>query len=275
MRRSSHLQSASARRKYHFERKCGRLLTFYSYNLEDVFDVIVGDPSTPVSKRFTLHTSVFVTRSGFLAATRKPEWVAQNPGRPVDLHDEDPELFQAYMNCVYFGFETIKPWVDSFKFPTQEETSADDGPTAQDSLFTKLISLYLLCQKLVDLETANMVIDEIVRFGGKAWSIPLLAPTSLAYSTTVKHDPLRALVRDYWMYESSNVERQALRADDFPAECLVDIALATLERFDGVPLDRADLAMSVRTLCLVDKCRYHLHDDKNPQCGVKAERDGL
>lgn len=141
--------------------------------------------------------------------------------------------------------------------------------------FTKLISLYLLCQKLVDLKAANMVIDEIVRFGGKVWGIPLFTPTSLAYASTAKNDPLRAMVRDYWMYKSSNVERQALRADDFPVECLVDVALATLERFDGVPLDRADLAMSVRILCLNDKCQYPLHDDKHPQCGVKEERDGM
>jgi hypothetical protein len=55
----------------------------------------------------------------------------------------------------------------------------------------------------------------------------------------------------------------------------VDVALATLERLDGVPLDRADLAMSVRTLCMREKFRYHLHDDKQPQCGVKEERDGM
>lgn len=86
----------------------GNLLTLYIYNLEDTFDVIVGDPSSSECKRFTLHTNVFVAQSGFLAATRKPEWISQNPGEPVDLKDEDPELFQAYINCVYFRFETIE-----------------------------------------------------------------------------------------------------------------------------------------------------------------------
>lgn len=103
----------------------------------------------------------------------------------------------------------------------------------------------------------------------------LLDPTSLAYDSTVEGAPLRKLVRDYWMYESSNVERQALRASDFPVECLQDIALAVLERFDRLPLDRADLAMSPRTLCLRDKCRYPLHDRQHPQCRAKEERDGM
>jgi len=253
----------------------GSLLTLSSYNLEDTFDVVVGDPSSPESKRFSLHTSVFVAHSGFLAAARKPEWIALNPGNPVDLKDEDPELFQAYMNCTYFGFETIEHWVDSFKFPAQAQTSANAEQTAQEALFTKLIKLYLLCLKLIDFKAANMVVDEIVRFGDKAGSIPLLGPTSLAYGNTVEGAPLRNLIRDYWMYESSNVERQALRAEEFPVECLQGIALAVLERFDGLPLERADLAMSPRTLCLQDKCRYHLHDDKHPQCGVKVERDGM
>jgi len=120
----------------------GNPLTPYSYNLEDTFDAIVGDPSSSESKRFTLHTSVFVAQSGFLASARKPEWVAQNPGKPVDLKDEDPELFQAYMNCVYFGSDTIEHWVDTFERPLRMETTANDKQTA---LFSKLISLYLLC----------------------------------------------------------------------------------------------------------------------------------
>jgi hypothetical protein len=251
---------------------CGSLLTLSSYNLEDTFDVIVGDPSSPESKRFTLHTNVFVAHSGFLAAARKPEWIALNPGNPVDLKDEDPELFQAYMNCTYFGFETIEHWADTIELPAELQTPANDNQTA---LFSKLISFYLLCVKLIDFKAANLAIDEIVRFGDMFKVIPLLGPTSLAYGSTAEDAPLRKLVRDYWMYESSNLERQALRAEEFPVECLQDVALAVLERFDGLPLERADLAMSPRTLCLQGKCRYHLHDDKNPQCGVKVERSGM
>lgn len=251
------------------------MLTPCSYNLEDTFDVIVGDPSSSESKRFTLHTNAFVAQSGFLAATRKPEWIAQNPGKPVDLKDEDPESFQAYMNGVYFGFETIEHWADTFEHPPQRATTANDGHNA---LFTRLISLYLLCERLIDFKAANMVIDEITRFGFDAGVIPLLGPTSLVYTSTAKGSPLRALLRDYWMHESGNIDRETLLADDFPVECLQDIALAMLKKFDEFPqnpFSRNDLALSVRTLCLKDKCRYHLHDDKHPQCGVKEESIGM
>jgi hypothetical protein len=251
------------------------MLTLCSYDLEDTFDVVVGDPSSSESTRFTLHTNVFVAQSGFLSATRKPEWIAQNPGRPVDLKDEDPELFQAYMNCVYFGFESIEHWADAFEHPPHRATSANDEHNA---LFTKLISLYLLCERLIDFKAANMVIDEITRFSLNTGVIPLLAPTSLVYNSTAKGSPLRKLLCDYWMYDSGNIDRETLLADDFPVECLQDVALAVLKKFDEFPQNpfiRSDLALSVRTLCLKEKCRYHLHDDKDPQCGVKEQSDGM
>lgn len=141
-----------------------------------------------------------------------------------------------------------------------------------------MIRLYLLCEKLIDFKAANLVIDEIVRFADEVRCIPLAGPTSLAYASTVEGSPLRALLRDCWVYDSGNVERPALRADGFPVECLQDVALSVLERFDEFPQNafvRGDLALSVRTLCVREKCRYHLHDENHPQYGVKEERDGV
>lgn len=141
-----------------------------------------------------------------------------------------------------------------------------------------MICLYLLCEKLIDFKAANMVIDEIVSFADEVRCIPLQAPTSLAYASTAEGSPLRALLRDYWVYDSGTVERRVLRADGIPVECLQDVALAVLEKFDEFPQNafvRGDLALSVRTLCVREKCRYHLHDEKHPQCGVKEEGDGV
>ena len=179
------------------------------------------------------------------------------------------------MNGVYFGFETIEHWADTFEHLPQRATSANEEHNA---LFTKLINLYLLCERLIDFNAANAVIDEITRFGFFAGVIPLLTPTSLVYNSTAKGSPLRKLLCDYWMHESGNIDRETLLAEDFPVECLQDIALAVLKKFDEFPqnpFSRHELAFSVRTLCLKNKCRYHLHDDKHPTCGVKEERDGM
>jgi hypothetical protein len=76
-------------------------LTSARYDLQATFDIIVGKPPSPV-QRFTVHTDVFTQRSRFLCAVRKPQWLT-DVTKPVDLTDEDPEIFQAYLNCVYFG----------------------------------------------------------------------------------------------------------------------------------------------------------------------------
>lgn len=109
--------------------------------------------------------------------------------------------------------------------------------------------MYLLAERLVDSKTANIASGKIIR------SVDL--------------------VRDHWMYESGNVKRRAFRVDDFPVECLQDVIIAAFDRLDELPLERADLNMSVRTLCLRDKCRYHLHGRQHPQCGVNEKRDGM
>ena len=195
------------------------LLTISRYDLEKTFTVIVGDPPSE-SKRFTLHTSVFVAQSEFFAAACKPAWTAQNPGKPVDLKDEDPELFHAYMNCVYFGHETIRHWIDTLKLPPKPEVSTNGEQQAQDAIFTTIISLQLLCQKLIDFKAANIVIDEMIRFSSTVKTIPSQGPIALAYGSALKDNPLRSLLRDYWIYESGNANRQVLCAEDFPAECL-------------------------------------------------------
>jgi len=177
------------------------------------------------------------------------------------------------MNCVYFGSETIEHWVDDY-LSSVPEIPADDKQQAQDAVFMKLIGLYLLCQKLIDFKAANAVIDEIIRLSNAAKIIPLHGPTALAYEHTVKGNPLRALLRDYWIYESSITERKILRTNDFPAECLRDITLALLGKFDELPLRPISLNLSLGTLCLRDKCRYHSHDEKHPRCVVKEEHTG-
>lgn len=58
-------------------------------------------------KRFTVHTDVLTRKSKFLAAARKSEWLAGDSSKPVDLSDEDPDVFQDYLNCVYIGSDTL------------------------------------------------------------------------------------------------------------------------------------------------------------------------
>lgn len=75
------------------------------YDLASTFDVLVGKAET--LQRFMLHINVFIPRSEFFRAARSSQWLS-DPQKPVDLKDEDVEIFSLYMNCVYFGSKILK-----------------------------------------------------------------------------------------------------------------------------------------------------------------------
>jgi hypothetical protein len=79
-------------------------------------------------KRFTVYTNILTERSLFLKAARKPEWLAEDPRKPINLEDEDPEVFQAYLHCVYFGSETLDEHFDNFLREVGTRTQSEPAP---------------------------------------------------------------------------------------------------------------------------------------------------
>jgi hypothetical protein len=74
-------------------------------DLSSTFDVLVGQG--PSQQTFTVYTHVLTESSEFVRAARSAQWLA-DPKKPVDLTDEDPGVFSAYLNIVYRGVETIR-----------------------------------------------------------------------------------------------------------------------------------------------------------------------
>lgn len=145
------------------------------YDLEDTFEVTVGKQS----RRFTIHTDVFTGRSGVLAALHRPEPDSQE--QPVDLKGEDPKLFQAYLNCVYFGSETLEQWADAAEAENEAEPDEEkrkEEQAAANLVFERLIRLYLLAERMADSKTANMAIGEIIRASDHLGYIPMQGPIS-------------------------------------------------------------------------------------------------
>jgi hypothetical protein len=236
-------------------------LTHDRYDLEDTFEVLVGKPLA-ASESFTIYTNVFTGRSGVLGKVGGQQ-------APVDLKGEDRELFQAYLNCVYFGAETIEQWADELQAPIESDESdiSDEAFRAKelvaDVLSDKLIRLYLLAGRLGDLKTSNLVISEIIRFSYAIETIPTQIPTSLAYAATVAGNPLRKLLRDLWIYDLDDMAKGRLYAAGFPLECLQDIAIEMLR---VVREEEEDFRRNVNELCDDEVCRYHQHDEMYPAC---------
>jgi hypothetical protein len=233
-------------------------LIHHRYDLNPTFDVAVG------AKTFSLHTSVFTERSEFFRAARKPEWLAGTPKKPVDLRDEDTNVFNEYMNCVYFGQDTLKHYADdvnscSAADPDSRLSSADDG-------FRALIHLYLLADRLQDIATANMIIDEIIQYSDIVRAAPGSQNYDHIYKHTAPHNPLRILMRDYFLHETSPTDERAVKG--LPPELMTDVLLEFMrikdQHWDSGVQDAFAHDLSDHTK--KDKCYYHQHDDKHPRC---------
>jgi hypothetical protein len=242
----------------------------------------------PDSQRFTVHSNVVTHRSEFFRAARRSVWL-KDPTAPVDLQDEDPEVFSMYLKCVYFGTEAIRvdfedekrafssgkeakqPGPDAFELSI---TAIDDeqdilGDNAVDDQNGTLVKLYILADKLGDPTTANMVMDELVRFHTEHNRNPIRKIVNLAYESTIHGNPLRKFLRDVYLHVYDSMSYDYFNAVDFPADFYRDLYVEFL-RTKEANVDKS--VNDVYNLAIADlsdvtgKCRYHQHDDDHPVC---------
>lgn len=163
---------------------------------------------------------------------------ARGHGRTLDGH-----IFQAYRSVT-----------SQKKAGAMKIRLSDEGCEA-------LIKLYLLADKLQDLITANMIVDELIQFVTHTREIPKHMATSLAYESTARGSPLRMLLRGYWVYRPPISGIEYIETHDFPKDFLQDVATELL-RFKW-NMDKSK--GSVRDEC-PDNYRYHQHDREHPKC---------
>jgi hypothetical protein len=220
-----------------------------------------------------MHSSVVIGRSETLAALLRAE--LNNEKKLVTLENQDPELFQEYVHCLYFGPQALRQWAQASVVKTEGNpvgNTRDEKQAAADLVFEQLIGLYTLAANLVDFKTANMVVGEIVRASDLLGRIPAQRPLSLAYASTTRGSPLRSLLRDFWIYQAALTETdtERLRTADFPAECVQDIAIEMLRIGQR---DSDDFDQAFKEVCVFNMCRYHQHDELHAAC--VAEEQGV
>jgi hypothetical protein len=120
-----------------------------------------------------------------LEAASSARWTSGT--KPVDLTEHEPEVFETYIQCVYYGTVTS---------PELPSCKGDDS-------FKGLITLYLLADKLNDIITTNLVADEIIRTSEDLRKVPNSLCVTLAFDSTVAGSPLRKLCRDYYAHEAA------------------------------------------------------------------------
>jgi RNA recognition motif-containing protein len=79
---------------------------------------------------------IFTKRSGIFASARKPEWLSNDPKRPVDLKNEDPKVFEEYLNWAYFGANSVLDYIEDF----EREALGNNIDTAMKTVFVGNLS---------------------------------------------------------------------------------------------------------------------------------------
>jgi hypothetical protein len=129
---------------------------------------------------------------------------------------------------------------------------------------TALIKLFVLADTLIDSKTANLVIDRIFAYGIETKNIPTHEQVNLGYTSTASGNPLRALLRDFIVYNgredyiASAKDSSALHADfcyHIAAEYL-KIKHSNLEYTTIVTA----FTWHRNILSIWDKCLYHQHN---------------
>ncbi|KAF7682229.1 hypothetical protein GT037_001205, partial [Alternaria burnsii] len=90
-----------------------------------------------------VHECLISSSSEFFKNATKPEWRTES--RPIDLSDEQPDIFKRYCQWLYTGFIAPGP----------------PGPPAESS-FRCLAYMYVLGEKIIDYEFQNAVIQAMM-----------------------------------------------------------------------------------------------------------------
>lgn len=241
------------------------LLTIGYCRYDQSFDVLVG----PEKKRFSVYHDILTERSGFLKAARSSRWT-EDPQKPTDLTDLDPEVFSHYLQLVYASKfvqpDAAVPKPSESGYQTAEEKAAS-AVEASHSRLKALVKLYVLADKLEDLTSANLIMDEFLAVHKKATKIVLSSLILRVYKHTPPSSPLRTVVRDIILFETGDDYYEGDGSKALPKELLFDV----LREDSRIKHENRDNRKTISKLYDISihgfgKCHYHQHHDGHPRC---------
>jgi hypothetical protein len=112
-----------------------------------------------------------------------------------------------------------------------------------------------------------MVMDRLVCYSDEVELVPGSKYAKMVYKSTARGSPLRAVLRDYVIHESSSQYFEYDKPSNFPRQFLTDIALGYLEikRLNESKPATVDGAFRVNVSTMA-RCHYHIHNSAVPCC---------
>jgi hypothetical protein len=187
-------------------------LSYYGF-----IQVCVGQEGNRAT--FDIHQYLIATRSPLFKKATTGEW-KEAQERLVKPPDDEPMTFQQYVHLLYPGKLAVV---------ADPITGKNDG--AEEMV--RLAKLYVLAEKLQDVETKNMVIDAMllsfrqVRSDGAIYC-PGHNIVSLINAGTPSSSPMRVLMADLVAYRGESSWMAKKRAE-WPSDFMADLALLLLD----------------------------------------------
>lgn len=179
----------------------------------------------------------------------------------VELPDEKPGTFHDYLKCLKYGPDMVKVKVEK-------------GKEGGMDVFSGLVEIWVLAEKIEDLRTANEVVDEIQRRHGISGRFPGAQSVNVAFAETTTYSPLRRLLEDYFVLEAGPADYEALRAEGVTGEfwfALSNKMRGLVEQVGwGLATFKDSFAKRVEQR---PRCDYHLFDSRGcASCGRMGKR---
>lgn len=134
----------------------------------------------------------------------------------------------------------------------------------RESRETFLVDLYLLADKLMDPITANMAIDKLKRMTEVLDLYPSTTLVKHVYCSTIRGNPLRTLLRDWYVYQVSEEWVDTLHQDEYPCAFLEDLVQETYNLHRKNANKRICNVFSPSKLVDLPKDHYHQKHEKPP-----------
>lgn len=154
---------------------------------------------------FRVHENV-LRQSPFFANALKPEWVLARGGKPIDLEEENPDTFAAYVQWLY------SHQVDH-QYPDEVEWAKK----------------YVFGEKMMDREFQDDVMNAMLGTWIDKGEFPAdVEMISTIYNGTPEGSPVRKLLVDFWRY-ADNAKDGFVRLDyarKAPADFVSDLLIA-------------------------------------------------
>ena len=232
---------------------------FIRLKFSNIVEIIVG----PTEECFYVHPHILTQQSTFFKAACSERW-RSSIADPIELPEDDPHIFDIYLNCLYSGNVDLGDLEHAL---AGERELTDEARTD-----LRLIKSHVLADKLGDVLTANKIIDRLIECSDASGNIPI--GTSIVSSNTAPGSPLRRLFIDYYVHEADMECLEILVNSGDVATDFVGEILLQKHRLTCRTKIRNSTKISevyVYNFTSSHKCRYHQHDSAHPYCGDECE----